>query len=69
MGHIGYTPQNKKLFRPHGMKSSEQKKLINEAIKIKSTNLINESIIPVIWIGESLEEKKSRKCHIHTFQH
>lgn len=33
----------------------------NEAIKIKSTNLINESIIPVICIGESLEEKKSDK--------
>ena len=33
----------------------------NEVIKIKSTNLINESIIPIICIGESLEEKKSDK--------
>lgn len=33
----------------------------NEAIKIKSTNLINENIIPVICIGESLEEKKTDK--------
>ena len=69
MGHIGYTPQNKKLFRPHGMKSSEQKKLINEATNIenagafaivlecinsKTAKKITESIkIPTIGIGSS----------------
>ena len=69
MGHIGYTPQNKKLFRPHGVKNAEQKKLINEAIKIEKAGAfaivlecinsntakkITQSIsIPTIGIGSS----------------
>ena len=28
MGHIGFTPQNKKKFKPQGLKKKEEKKLI-----------------------------------------
>ena len=31
MGHIGFTPQNKK-FKPQGLKKIEEKKLIKEFI-------------------------------------
>tara|TARA_A100000164_G_C21231580_1_gene462947 strand:- start:124 stop:507 length:384 start_codon:yes stop_codon:yes gene_type:complete len=37
MGHIGYTPQNKKSFSPQGFKSNDEKKLIEEAIKIEKS--------------------------------
>ena len=33
----------------------------NEDIKIKSINLINENIIPILCIGENLEEKKQKR--------
>ncbi|MDC3132001.1 triose-phosphate isomerase, partial [Pelagibacteraceae bacterium] len=32
----------------------------NENVRIKSTNLINKNIIPVICIGETLEEKEKK---------
>ena len=35
MGHIGYTPQYKRSFKPQGFKRNEQEKLVNEAIKIE----------------------------------
>ena len=35
MGHIGYTPQYKKKFKPQGLKNKEEKKLILDAIKIE----------------------------------
>ena len=69
MGHIGYTPQYKKTFKPQGLKQKEEKKLILDAIKIeragafaivlecinfKTAKKITESInIPTIGIGSS----------------
>tara|TARA_B100000123_G_C25641142_1_gene388870 strand:+ start:82 stop:858 length:777 start_codon:yes stop_codon:yes gene_type:complete len=35
MGHIGYTPQYKKSFSPQGFKFNDEKKLIDEAIRIE----------------------------------
>ena len=37
MGHIGYTPQFKKKFKVHGKTTNDEKKLINEAIKIQNS--------------------------------
>ena len=34
MGHIGFTPQYKKKFRPQGLKMKDEIKLINESKKI-----------------------------------
>ena len=69
MGHIGYTPQYKKKFKPQGLKNKEEKKLILDAIKIeragafaivlecinfKTAKKITELInIPTIGIGSS----------------
>ncbi len=69
MGHIGYTPQFKNKFRPHGIKRKEQKKLLADAlliqkagafaivlecIEIKSALLITNKLnIPTIGIGSS----------------
>ena len=33
----------------------------NQDIKLKATNLINNEIIPIICVGETLEDKKARK--------
>ena len=35
----------------------------NEDIKIKATQLLDEKIIPIICIGETLEQKKMHKTH------
>tara|TARA_B100000700_G_C15049096_1_gene859395 strand:+ start:317 stop:1096 length:780 start_codon:yes stop_codon:yes gene_type:complete len=35
MGHIGFTPQYKGKFKPQGVNSVQQKKLIQEAVKIE----------------------------------
>ena len=69
MGHIGYTPQYKGKFKPQGVKNNEQKKLINEALKIQKAgafSIVLECInsdtakkityrinIPTIGIGSS----------------
>ena len=69
MGHIGYTPQYKGKFKPQGLNKGQERKLINEAIKIESSGAfsivlecisydtakkITESInIPTIGIGSS----------------
>ena len=69
MGHIGYTPQFKKIFKTQGLKSKEEKKLIHEAkmrenagafsivlecIAKKVAAQITSSIkIPTIGIGSS----------------
>tara|TARA_B100001250_G_C19767248_1_gene775361 strand:+ start:683 stop:1462 length:780 start_codon:yes stop_codon:yes gene_type:complete len=69
MGHIGYTPQYKGKFKPQGLNKKQQKKLINEAIKIEKAGAfsivlecinsdtakkITESVnIPTIGIGSS----------------
>tara|TARA_B100000959_G_scaffold281343_1_gene345199 strand:+ start:1095 stop:1874 length:780 start_codon:yes stop_codon:yes gene_type:complete len=69
MGHIGYTPQYKGKFKPQGLNKDQQKKLINESIKIENAGAfsivlecinsdtakkITESInIPTIGIGSS----------------
>ena len=69
MGHIGYTPQFKKIFKTQGLKSKEEKKLIYEAKMIEKAGAfsivleciakkvaaqITSSIkIPTIGIGSS----------------
>ena len=69
MGHIGYTPQYKGKFKPQGIKNNEQKKLINEALKIQKAGafsivlecinsdtakkITNRINIPTIGIGSS----------------
>ena len=69
MGHIGYTPQYKGKFKAQGLNKKQEKKLINEAIKIESSGAfsivlecinshaakkITESVnIPTIGIGSS----------------
>tara|TARA_Y100001970_G_scaffold289835_1_gene421422 strand:+ start:830 stop:1603 length:774 start_codon:yes stop_codon:yes gene_type:complete len=69
MGHIGFTPQYKKKFKPHGLNINEEKKLIQEAKNIekagafsivleciaeKTAKKITESVnIPTIGIGSS----------------
>ena len=69
MGHIGYTPQNKKKFKPEGITTREQLKLLNESKKIeqagsfsivlecvstKTAKQITEELkIPTIGIGSS----------------
>jgi 3-methyl-2-oxobutanoate hydroxymethyltransferase len=70
MGHIGYTPQFKKKFKVHGKTTNDEKKLINEAIKIQNSgafSIVLECIsartskkiteklkIPTIGIGSSI---------------
>tara|TARA_B100001996_G_C18609605_1_gene573134 strand:- start:188 stop:967 length:780 start_codon:yes stop_codon:yes gene_type:complete len=69
MGHIGYTPQHKGKFKPQGLNKEQEKKLINEAIKIENAGafsivlecinfntarkITNSLNIPTIGIGSS----------------
>ncbi len=69
MGHIGYTPQYKDRFKPQGLNKVQEKKLINEAMKIENAGAfsivlecinsdtakkITDSVnIPTIGIGSS----------------
>ena len=69
MGHIGYTPQNKKKFKPQGLKKDEEKKLIKESLeiqkagafsivlecvsKVASKKITKNLKIPTIGIGSS----------------
>ncbi len=69
MGHIGYTPQFKKKFKVEGSTSSEEKRLINEAVKIEragafsivlecitagaAKKITKKLMIPTIGIGSS----------------
>ena len=69
MGHIGFTPQYKKKFKPYGLKKDEEKKLIEESKNIQKAgafSLVLECIaektaknitrairIPTIGIGSS----------------
>jgi len=36
MGHIGYTPQYKKIFKPQGLRETESRKLVYEAKQIEN---------------------------------
>ncbi len=69
MGHVGFTPQNKKKFKPQGLKKNEEKKLIKESLEIEkagafslvlecvaektSKKITNFTKIPTIGIGSS----------------
>ena len=69
MGHIGYTPQIKKKFKPQGLKATDTDKLINEAKRIENAGafsivleciaekaakkITNSLSIPTIGIGSS----------------
>ena len=49
MGHIGYTPQYKKTFKPQGLKKNEVRKLIYEAEQIEKAgafSIVLECISP-----------------------
>ena len=54
MGHIGYTPQNKKKFKPQGLKKDEEKKLIKESLEIQKAGAFS-------IVLECIAEKTSRK--------
>ena len=54
MGHIGYTPQNKKKFKPQGLKKGEEKKLIKESLQIEKAGAFS-------IVLECIAEKTSRK--------
>ena len=54
MGHIGYTPQNKKKFEPQGIKKDEEKKLIKESLEIEKAGAFS-------LVLECIAEKTSKK--------
>ena len=54
MGHIGFTPQYKKKFKPHGLKKNEEKKLIEESKKIEKAGAFS-------IVLECIAEKTAKK--------
>ena len=54
MGHIGFTPQNKKKFKPQGLKKDEEKKLIKESLEIERAGAFS-------LVLECIAEKTSKK--------
>ena len=54
MGHIGFTPQYKKKFKPYGLKKNEEKKLIEESKKIEKAGAFS-------MVLECIAEKTAKK--------
>jgi len=54
MGHIGFTPQYKKKFRPHGLNKMEEKKLIKESEEIEKAGAFS-------LVLECIAEKTAKK--------
>ena len=54
MGHIGFTPQHKKKFKPYGLKKNEEKKLIEESKKIEKAGAFS-------MVLECIAEKTAKK--------
>jgi len=63
MGHIGFTPQYNKKFRPHGLKKNEEKKLIEESKKIEKAGAFS---IVLECIAEKTAKKITRIINIPT---
>ncbi len=63
MGHIGFTPQYKKKFKPHGLKKNEEKKLIEESKKIEKAGAFS---IVLECIAEKTAKKITRIVNIPT---
>ena len=63
MGHIGYTPQYKKKFKPQGLKNKEEKKLILDAIKIERAGAF---AIVLECINFKTAKKITELINIHT---
>ena len=63
MGHIGYTPQNKKKFKPQGLKKDEEKKLIKESLQIEKAGAFS---LVLECIAEKTSEKVTNATNIPT---
>ena len=63
MGHIGFTPQYKKKFKPHGLKKNEEKKLIEESKKIEKAGAFS---IVLECIAEETAKKITSIINIPT---
>ena len=63
MGHIGYTPQNKKKFKPQGLKKGEEKKLIKESLEIQKAGAFS---IVLECVEKSLAKKITNEIKIPT---
>ena len=63
MGHIGFTPQYKKKFKPYGLKKNEEKKLIEESKKIEKAGAFS---IVLECIGEKTTKKITTVLNIPT---
>ena len=63
MGHIGFTPQYNKKFKPHGLKKDEEKKLIEESKKIENAGAFS---IVLECIAEKTAKKITRVINIPT---
>ncbi len=63
MGHIGYTPQNKKKFKPQGLQQHEEKKLIKESLEIERAGAFS---IVLECIGEKTSKKITNITNIPT---
>ena len=63
MGHIGFTPQYKKKFKPYGLNNFEEKKLIDESKKIENAGAFS---IVLECISEKTAKKITRSISIPT---
>ena len=54
MGHIGFTPQYKKKFKPQGINLKDEQRLINESLKIEKAGAFS-------LVLECVTEKTARK--------
>ena len=63
MGHIGYTPQYKKAFKPQGLKKNEARKLIYEAEQIEKAGAFS---LVLECISSKVAKKITEKIKIPT---
>ena len=63
MGHIGYTPQYKKAFKPQGLKKNEARKLIYEAEQIEKAGAFS---LVLECISQKVAKKITEKIKIPT---
>jgi len=63
MGHIGYTPQYKKTFKPQGLKKNEARKLIYEAEQIEKAGAFS---VVLECISPKVAKKITEKIKIPT---
>ena len=63
MGHIGFTPQYKKKFKPLGLNNNDEKKLIDESKKIENAGAFS---IVLECVGEKTAKRISKMLKIPT---